>query len=94
MATKEYRFPHSLGSAAALDRVRPALDEMMKTYQLALDARPDGTFRLHRTGVEANIVVGDQDVVVSVDLTWFLEKAIRNRLEDQLHRQFPPILKA
>ncbi len=94
MATKEYRFPHGLGATEAGARVRPVIDELTRTYQLSLDAPVDGKYRLHRTGVEANVSVGDKDVVVSVDLNWFLEKAIRSKLEDQLHRQFPPILRA
>jgi hypothetical protein len=94
MATKEYRFPHELGETEAALRIRPVLDDLIKAYQLNLDAPVDGTFRLHRTGVDANVKVGARDIVVSVDLNWFLEKAIRRQLEDQLHQKFPPILKA
>ncbi len=94
MATKEYRFSHDLGTQEATSRIRPVLDDLMKTYQLSLDAPSAGKYRLHRTGVEANVVVGENEVVVAVDLNWFLEKAIRSRLEDQLHGQFAPLLKA
>lgn len=94
MATKEYRFPHELGSQEAATRVRPILDDLIRTYQLNLDAPHALKFRLHRTGVDANVSVNEKDILVSVDLNWFLEKAIRSKLEDQLHSKFPPILKA
>ena len=93
MSTKEYRFPHELGVKEATARVQPVLDEIIRTYQLNLDTPADGKFRLHRTGVEANVAVNDLDIVVAVDLNWFLEKTIRNKLEDLLHQKFPAILK-
>ena len=94
MATKEYRFPHELGETEAATRIRPVLDDLIKAYQLNLDAPADGTFRLHRTGVDANVTVGDNEILVTVDLNWFLEKAIRSKLDDQLHEKIRPILKA
>jgi hypothetical protein len=94
MASKEYRFPHDLGDAEAASRIRPVLDELLRTYQLNLDAPGGGKFRLHRTGVDANVTVSEKDILVVVELNWFLEKAIRSKLDDQIHEKFPPILKA
>jgi hypothetical protein len=94
MATKVYRFLHELGSSEATARVRPVLDELLRTYQLTLDTTTAGKFRLHRTGVDANVTVGDNEILVTVDLNWFLEKAIRSKLDDQLHEKIRPILKA
>ena len=94
MSTKEYRFPHDLGGGEARTRVKPFLDELVRTYGLTLESPTDQRFRLSRTGVDANVTVDEREIVIAVDLNWFLEKTVRSQLEDKLHAKLPQVLKA
>jgi hypothetical protein len=94
LATKEYRFPHELGGAEARTRVKPVLDELVRAYGLNMESPSEERFRLSRTGVDANVTVADREIVIAVDLNWFLEKTVRSQLEDRLHNRILTVLKA
>ncbi len=93
MASKIYRFPHALGRQVAMFRLESAIDGLASQYGLNRVDTADGTLTLQRTGVDASIQVGDAEVEVAVELNWFLEKTFRDRIEDSLHKDFPPLLR-
>lgn len=93
MAKKTYQFPHELGTSPAAERVRPFLQDLSRQFNLALDAGENGAFKLHRTGIAADVAITESEVLVSVDLNWFLEKTIRAQIEDGLHEKLVPLLK-
>jgi hypothetical protein len=68
------------------------LSELTGKYGLAREDRGPGSYRLHRSGVEANIAVGDADVTIDVELSWLLEKTARGTLEDTLNRKVGSLL--
>jgi putative polyhydroxyalkanoate system protein len=94
MATKEYRFQHSLGAAVALERVSAVMGEVQQKYGLAREDQGPGRFRLTRTGAEARVAVTDDAITVAVELGWVLEKTVRGTLEETLQRRIAPVLKA
>lgn len=93
MAAKKYRFAHTLGRREALARLEPAIDGLARQYGLDRADDPDGTLTLQRTGVDASVKIADDAVEVAVELNWFLEKTLRDRIEDALHKDFPPLLR-
>lgn len=94
MADKTYRFGHRLGGEEARRRIRPLVEELCRTYGLSLDSPAGDRLTLTRSGVTADVAIGDQEVAVRVDLNWFLEKSIRKQVEDRLHQMFPEVLKS
>jgi len=93
MADKTYRFSHRLGGEEARRRILPVVDDLCRTYGLTLQTPSPERLSLTRSGVTADVTVGDQEVAVRVDLNWFLEKSIRKQVEDRLHQMFPEVLK-
>lgn len=93
MAAKTYRFSHDLGRELAIQRLEPALDSLARQYGLERLPPHDGKLVLRRTGVDAHVFVADGDVEIVVDLNWFLEKTVRERIEDALHKDIPPLLR-
>jgi putative polyhydroxyalkanoate system protein len=93
MAAKTYRFPHALGRDAAIRRLEPAIAQIAGQYGLGRSDAPDGSLALRRTGVDAQVRVGETEVEVAVELNWFLEKTVRERIEDALHKDFAPLLR-
>lgn len=92
MAKKVYRFSHGIRIAVVLERIGSAVESIAQKYGLTTEELGAGAYRLHRSGVEAQISVHEDAVVVEVDLNWFLEKAVRQPLEDALHAKIPPLL--
>ena len=93
MAAKTYRFAHALGRHEALARLEPAIDGLARQYGLNRADTPDGTLTLQRTGVEARVQVADDVIEVAVELNWFLERTLRDRIEDAIHKDFQPLLR-
>lgn len=87
MASRQYRFKHSLGRDGAAGRIESMLSELTSRYGLTREDRGPGSYRLHRSGVEAFVAVGDADVTIDVELGWLLEKTVRGTLEDTLNRK-------
>lgn len=94
MADKTYRFGHRLGGEEARRRIRPVVEDLCRTYGLNLEAPATDRLSLTRSGVTADVAIGDQEVAVRVELNWFLEKSIRKQVEDRLHQMFPEVLKS
>ena len=93
MAAKTYRFPHSLGRETARTRLEPAIEGLARQYGLQRTDAEDGALALQRTGVDARVRIGETEVEVAVELNWFLEKTVRDRIEDALHKDFPSLLR-
>jgi len=93
MAEKTYRFPHAIGKESASQRLEATIESLSRQYGLARAELPDGATALRRTGVDAVVRFHEDAVEVAVDLNWFLEKTIRERIEDALHKGFPPLLR-
>ena len=94
MATKSYRFEHKLDIDTALARLMPVLDSISLQYSLEKDMLAPQRVKYSRSGVDADVQVTDKEVVITVDLSWFLEKVIRSRVEDSLHKGIPPLLRS
>lgn len=93
MAEKTYRFGHRLGAEEARKRILPVVEDLCRTYGLSLGTPATDRISLTRSGVSADVAIGEQEVAVRVDLNWFLEKSIRKQVEDRLHQMFPEVLK-
>jgi putative polyhydroxyalkanoate system protein len=92
MASKSYRFDHKLGLKEATKRADPVLAELASKYGLTREDQGGGKYRLSRTGVEASIRLTESTIEATVDLNWLLEKTVRLKLEDTLHRRITSIL--
>jgi hypothetical protein len=92
MASKSYRFDHKLGLPEVTKRAGPALEQLAEKYGLTREDLGGGRFRMSRTGVEATIRLAEATIEATVELNWLLEKTVRLKLEDTLHRRITSIL--
>jgi len=90
MADIELVKPHSLTVAKAKALVQKAADALAAEYGLSSEWRGD-SLHFHRSGVDGEMHVTDSEIRLHVTLG-FLLKAFKNKLLDQIERNFDRLL--
>ena len=94
MGVKEHRFPNQVGADKAWGRLEPELGNLSKQYGLDLEKVGTTSVTLKRTGADVLATITENEVVVRVDLSWFVPKTIEQKIEAELNSRIPPLLKA
>jgi len=92
MASKDYRHEHDLGIDEAMSRLKPAMARMSDKYGLEMDVQGNDRIKLHRSGIDTFIVVKENEVTATVELSWLMEKTLRGTIEEGLTNKIPKLL--
>ena len=90
MADIELVKPHTLARSKAKALVQKAADALAAEYGLSSEWRGD-SLHFHRSGVDGEMQVDDSEIRLEVTLG-FLLKAFKNKLLDQIERDFDRLL--
>jgi putative polyhydroxyalkanoate system protein len=91
MGTKTFRYAHTLGKAEALKRGSPLLDNLAKKYMMKREDTPDGAL-LKGKGVDAKVVVTDDAIEITMEMSFLIEKIAGAQVESELNYKVPKAL--
>ncbi|NOZ01719.1 MAG: hypothetical protein GXP54_07500 [Deltaproteobacteria bacterium] len=94
MASKDYRHAHDLGIDEARNRLEPAMKKLADKYGLEVVEEGKDRIHLKRSGIDATISIGENEVVTTIELSWVLERTLRGTIEASLAAKIPKLLKA
>lgn len=91
MAVKTYRYTHTLGKEEATKRAAPMADNLARKYMMKREDTPEG-FHLNGKGADAKVVITDDAIELTVELSFLVEKLARDTLEKELDYKVPKAL--
>jgi putative polyhydroxyalkanoate system protein len=91
MGSKTYRYTHTLGREEALKRALPMADNLARKYMMQRSNTPEG-FYLKGKGAEATVVVTEDAIEVTMDLSFLIEKIAGAQIESELNYKVPKAL--